>query len=97
MGNVDWPQNNIKIYKSDSTNNRYRFCTIDLEGCLAPTGFVDCTFDHIEYLLNQDPNDQFIHIWREYEDNKKPHSWRVWPYSESKGWCDRIETVIAYE
>ena len=34
---------------------------------------------------------------REYNDNKLPTSWRVWPHSESKGWCDRIENIIKYE
>ena len=58
---------------------------------------LDCSEQEVLSLINSDPNDQFIHIWREYEDNKKPHSWRVWPYSKSKGWCDRIEQVISYE
>lgn len=57
----------------------------------------DADRNEINNLFNSEPDNQFIHIWREYEDNKKPHSWRVWPYSTSKGWCDRIEQVIAYE
>ncbi len=31
MANTDWPYNNIKIYRSDMTNYRWRFCLIDLE------------------------------------------------------------------
>lgn len=58
---------------------------------------LDCSEQEFNSLMNSDPNDQFIHIWREYEDNKKPHSWRVWPYSKSKEWCERIEQVIQYE
>lgn len=42
-------------------------------------------------------DDQFIHIWREYEYTELAHSWRVWPYSKSKGFCDRIEQEIRYE
>lgn len=57
----------------------------------------DCDKNEVNALLNGDPNDKFIHIWREYNDNKKPTSWRVWPYSESKGWCNRIENKIKYE
>lgn len=57
----------------------------------------DADIMEIRSLINSDPNDQFIHIWREYNDNKQPHSWRVWPYSQSKGWCERIEQVISYE
>jgi hypothetical protein len=57
----------------------------------------DADISEIKSLLNSDPNDQFIHIWREYNDNKQPTSWRVWPYSTSKGWCERIEQNISYE
>jgi len=57
----------------------------------------DCDEHEIQNLLNSDPNDKFIHIWREYNGNQQPASWRVWPYSESKGWRDRIENDIKYE
>jgi hypothetical protein len=57
----------------------------------------DASPEEIKNLMNADINDQFIHIWREYVDNKLPHSWRVWPYSTSKGWMDRIENQIKYE
>jgi hypothetical protein len=57
----------------------------------------DAVPSEIQSLINSDPNDQFIHIWREYNDIKFPSSWRVWPYSQSKGWCERIENPIKYE
>ena len=57
----------------------------------------DMEGNELKTLINSDPNDKFIHIWREYNDNKQPTSWRVWPYSESKEWCDRIEQNIKYE
>lgn len=63
MANTDWPQNNIKIYRSEKTNRRWRFCTIDQELALAPNSWTDCYFDHIDYLLNQDPNNIYINIW----------------------------------
>lgn len=53
--------------------------------------------NEFNYLMNEIPNDQFIHIWREYEDIQRPHSWRVWPCSKSKGWVDKIEQIISYE
>ncbi len=31
IGDPDWPWNNIRIYRSDQTNFRWRFCLIDLE------------------------------------------------------------------
>ena len=57
----------------------------------------DADEHEIRTLMNADPNNQFMHIWRSYNDIKKPHSWRVWPHSKSKGWTDKIEQVISYE
>jgi len=88
----------IDVYKGSLTENDYtNFAVALLDENGNDIYRQDADANEIQNLINSDPNDQFIHIWREYEDNKKPHSWRVWPYSESKGWCDRIETVIAYE
>ena len=47
--------------------------------------------------LSANKEDQFIHIWKQYEALKKPHSWRVWPHSKSQGWMEKIEQVIQYE
>jgi hypothetical protein len=63
MGNTDWPQNNIKIYRSDKTNKRWRFALIDLELSLQPNGWSNCTDNHIRYLLDRDPNIPYINIW----------------------------------
>jgi hypothetical protein len=51
----------------------------------------------IKRLFEENPNDKFIHVWVDYEDNRLPHSSRFWPHSKSKGWCDRTEQVIKYE
>lgn len=63
MGNTDWPQNNIKIYRSNKTDFRYRFCTIDMELALAPYSWSDCYDDHISYMMGQNPANPFINIW----------------------------------
>jgi len=63
MGNVDWPGNNIKIYRSDKTNQRWRFALIDLELSLQPNGWTSCTDNHIRYMLDRDPNIPYINIW----------------------------------
>ena len=57
----------------------------------------DMDTDEFTKLLTVDPQDQFIHIWREYDDNKQPSLWRVWPHSILKGWVERIENNIPYE
>ena len=35
--------------------------------------------------------DGYCKIWREFQTAEKPTKWVVWPYSSSKGWCDKIE------
>lgn len=77
MGNTDWPQNNIKIYRSDKTNNRYRFAIIDQELALKPNGWIDCTFDHIDYLLNQSTNNPYINIWLKSMQNDRFHNYFI--------------------
>lgn len=57
----------------------------------------DCDKGEIDSVISADPNDKFIHIWRDFEVAERPVSWRVWPHSESKGWMERIEQKIQYE
>jgi CotH kinase protein/Chitobiase/beta-hexosaminidase C-terminal domain/Secretion system C-terminal sorting domain len=63
MGNVDWPQNNIKLYRSNKTNKRYRFTIIDQELSMNPGGWTNCSVNHIDYLKNQSTGNPFINIW----------------------------------
>ena len=39
--------------------------------------------------IKNDP-DGYGKIWREFKTDKKPAYWVVWPYSTSKGWCERL-------
>lgn len=63
IGNVDWPWNNIKITRSDKSDYRWRFCLIDMELAFNPNGWTDCYYDHINFMLGQDPNIPYINIW----------------------------------
>ena len=38
--------------------------------------------------------DGYGKIWREFQTDKKPSYWVVWPYSTSKGWCERITGTL---
>ncbi|HPI04996.1 MAG TPA: lamin tail domain-containing protein [Saprospiraceae bacterium] len=62
-GNIDWPGNNIKIYRSNATDFRWRFCLIDLEGSMNPDGFSTAHDDHIAYVLGASPDNPFINIF----------------------------------
>lgn len=37
----------------------------------------------------RDP-DKYCKVWREFQTDELPSYWVVWPFSTSKGWCDRI-------
>ncbi len=77
MGNTDWPSNNIKIYRSDKTANRYRFCIIDQELALNPNGWTNCTFDHIAFMLSQSTNNPYINIWLKSMQNQRFHNYFI--------------------
>ena len=38
-------------------------------------------------------NNGWINLWREYI-GKFPYQWIVWPYSTSKGWCNKMTGVL---
>lgn len=48
----------------------------------------------IEDFMSRKGN--WIHVERYFliEGNKKPYKWVIWAYSKSKGWAERIESVI---
>lgn len=48
----------------------------------------DADKDEIDRMRN-DP-DGYCKVWREFQTSHKPKYWVVWPYSTSKGWCERI-------
>ena len=48
----------------------------------------DADINEINMMMN-DP-DGYCKVWREFQTVHKPKYWVVWPYSTSKGWCDRI-------
>lgn len=77
MTNTDWPYNNIKIYRSNASDFRYRFCTIDLEPGFEPNAFQDCYFDHIDFMLNQDPNIPYINIFLQSLQNNRFHDYFI--------------------
>jgi len=82
MGNSDWPWNNIKIYRSNATGFRWRFCTIDLELAMAPNSWTDCYFDHIGYMLGQDPGNPYIGVWLRSIQNERYRNYFINRYAD---------------
>jgi glycosyltransferase involved in cell wall biosynthesis len=48
----------------------------------------DADINEINMMMN-DP-DGYCKVWREFQTTHKPKYWVVWPYSKSKGWCERL-------
>jgi len=48
----------------------------------------DADINEINRLM-KDP-DGYCKIWREFQTSVQPKYWVVWPFSKSKGWCERI-------
>jgi len=97
MGNTDWPHNNIKIYRSNATNQRYRFCTIDLEMSMGPFAFTDCTFDHIAFLLGQDVNNPYINIFLKGIQNNSFHDYFINRFADNMNTTYGIDRLSGIE
>ena len=97
MANTDWPANNIKFYRSDKTNNRYRFCTIDLENGMLPNGWTDCTTDHIDYILNQSSANPFINIFLQSIQNNQFKDYFINRYADLMNTSYRTERITGIE
>ena len=82
MGNVDWPWNNIKIYRSDATDYSWRFCIIDQELALLPNSWTDCTFDGIAYVMGQSSNDPFAGMFVRGIQNEKFKNYFINRYAD---------------
>ena len=49
----------------------------------------DADSNEVKRLLQW--NNQKIEICRTFQTAEAPHTWVLWPFSTSKGWCDKIE------
>ena len=97
MGNVDWPGNNIKIYRSNTTNNRWRFATIDLELALNPNAWTDCYFNHIDYMSGQSTDNPYINIWLQSIQNTQYKHYFINRFADLMNTNYRPERLIAVE
>lgn len=97
MGNVDWPWNNIKLYRSNATGNRWRFCTIDLELAMAPNGWTDYSYDHINDMLTEDTNIPYIHIWHKSMGNGTYKNYFINRFADVMNTAYKTDRLISIE
>jgi hypothetical protein len=97
MGNVDWPGNNIKIYRSDASQKRWRFALIDLELSMQPNGWTNCTDNHIAFMMGQSEDNPYINIWKQSIENLAYRNYFINRFADQMNTSYRQEKLIATE
>ena len=97
MGNVDWPGNNIKIYRSDASQKRWRFAVIDLELSMQPNGWTNCTDNHIAYMMGQSEDNPYINIWKQSIENLTYRNYFINRFADQMNTSYRQEQLLATE
>jgi hypothetical protein len=97
MGNVDWPWNNIRIYRSDKTGYRWRFCIIDLELAMDPGGWTNCFTDHIQHMLSQSTSIPYINIWLKSMQNQQFRNYFINRFADLMNTAYLPDRLIAIE
>ena len=92
----EWKKNFASVFKHCIDINYvsvpekdYDFWVVAFHGPNDETLFrKDADKNEIQRVMN-DP-DGYGKVWREFQTETKPTYWVVWPFSTSKGWCERI-------
>ena len=79
----------IDISLNQVPENDYEFWVVAFHDDKDETLFRQDAFPH-EITRMKNDVDGYCKIWREFQTSYKPAYWVVWPYSTSKGWCDRL-------
>ena len=91
IGNVDWPGNNIKIYRGDSTENRWRFAVVDVELSLRPGGWTDCGLSGIQHVMDHGPDHPYVGPWIRAMNNESYRNYSLVRL------CDLLNTQYSSE
>jgi hypothetical protein len=79
----------IDINYSSVPENDYEFWVVAFHDDKDETIYrKDADKNEIGRIMN-DP-DGYGKVWREFQVENKPSYWVVWPFSTSKGWCERL-------
>ena len=92
----EWKKNFASVFKhcidinyGSVPEKDYDFWVVAFHGPNDETLFrKDADKNEIQRVMN-DP-DGYGKVWREFQTETKPTYWVVWPFSTSKGWCERI-------
>jgi glycosyltransferase involved in cell wall biosynthesis len=79
----------IDINYQSVPENDYEFWVVAFHNEKDETIFrKDADKSEIRQVMND--SDGYGKLWREFQVESKPSYWVVWPYSTSKGWCNRL-------
>ena len=92
----EWKKNFASVFKhcidvnyGSVPEKDYEFWVVAFHGANDETLFrKDADKSEIARIMN-DP-DGYGKVWREFQTESKPAYWVVWPFSTSKGWCERL-------
>lgn len=93
---IDWEESFFRIYKhcidlnlNSVPEKDYEFWVVAFHNEKDETLHrQDADANEVSRYLSEP--DGVAKIWREFHVGENPKYWVVWPYSTSKGWCDRI-------
>lgn len=97
MGNTDWHWNNVKIYRSDKTNFRWRYCLIDQELSMYPNGWTDCYYDHIAYMKSYDQGNPYINVWLRGIQNDRFRNYFINRFADAMNSTYKNDVIISRE
>jgi hypothetical protein len=89
----------IDVYRPDLPETDYDFwCVVFKDEQNQDMFRKDADENEIKSIIDNLPDDKFVHIWREFDTDVKPYKWTIWPHSKSKGWNTKIlENTISYQ
>lgn len=80
----------IDIQYSQVPETDYDFWVVAFENSKGETIFREDIQTAGINALKNDP-DNYYKVWKTFPTTDQPTKWVVWPYSISKGWCNKIE------
>jgi hypothetical protein len=96
----DWKNSFARVFKhcidvgyDQVTEKDYEFWVVAFHDSDDETIFRKDADKHEIDNMFRDP-DGYCKVWREFNTDKTPAYWVVWPYSTSKGWCDRLTGTL---
>jgi hypothetical protein len=85
----------IDVYAPPLRNKNYDFWAVIFEDENGDEIFrEDLNKQQVKDLLMSNQSDDFFKIWKEFNAEKLPKKWVVWPFQTDKGWQEKLENNL---